>query len=164
MKALSGFALAIGLAVQAATVPAAAEASAGIEVGVLSCNSVEGTRRNLLIHSTVDVKCLFKRLDGEESYRGKTGIGLGVDLNWGRAETIHFTVIGATTDARLGAHSLAGSYLGGKASVTVGVGVGAAALIGGGSKNITLQPLAVEGSTGFGAAAGLGYLYLEPAQ
>ncbi len=139
-----------------------AMARGGIEIGVLTCNSVEGTRRNLLIHSTVDVRCVFKTPEGQESYRGETGIGLGVDLNWNRSETTHFVVLGGTWDARLGSHSLAGTYFGGKASATFGVGAGAGALIGGGSKNISLQPLALEGSSGLGVAGGLGYLVLKP--
>ncbi len=139
-----------------------ATARSGIEIGVLSCNSVAGTRRNLLIHSTVDVRCVFKTAEGEETYSGETGIGLGVDLNWNRTETTHFMVLGGTSDARLGAHSLAGTYVGGKASVTFGVGAGAGALVGGGAKNISLQPLAIEGSSGLGVAGGLGYLILKP--
>ncbi len=139
-----------------------AMARSGIEIGVLSCNSVAGTRRNLLIHSTVDVRCVFKTAEGEESYTGQTGIGLGVDLNWNRSETTHFVVLGGTSDTRLCAHSLAGTYVGGKASATFGVGAGVGALVGGGSKNISLQPLVLEGSSGFGVAGGLGYLILKP--
>ncbi|MCZ6744824.1 MAG: DUF992 domain-containing protein [Alphaproteobacteria bacterium] len=139
-----------------------ATARGGIEIGVLTCNSVEGTRRNLLIHSTVDVRCVFKTAEGEESYTGETGIGLGIDLNWKRTETTHFVVLGGTSDARPGAHSLAGTYVGGKASATFGVGAGAGALVGGGAKNISLQPLAIEGSSGLGVAGGLGYLILKP--
>ncbi len=141
-----------------------AMARGGIEIGVLTCNSVEGTRRNLLIHSTVQVKCEFKTPEGQESYTGETGIGLGIDLNWNRSETTSFLVLGGTTDARLGAHSLAGTYVGGKASATFGVGAGAAALVGGGPKNISLQPLAFEGSSGLGVAGGVGYLILKPGQ
>ena len=139
-----------------------AMARGGIEIGVLTCNSVDGTRRNLLIHSTVNVTCVFKTPEGQESYTGETGIGLGVDLNWNRSETTHFVVLGGTSDTRLGAHSLAGRYVGGKASATFGVGAGA--LVGGGSKNISLQPLALEGSSGLGVAGGLGYLILKPGQ
>ncbi len=141
-----------------------AMARGGIEIGVLSCNSVAGTWRNLLIHSTVDVRCVFKTAEGQETYTGETGIGIGIDLNWNRSETTHFVVLGGTWDARLGSHSLAGTYFGGKASATFGVGAGAGALIGGGAKNISLQPLALEGSSGLGVAGGLGYLILKPGQ
>jgi len=140
-------------------------AASGVQIGVLTCESVPGTRFNLLIHSTIDVKCVFRAAGGgEERYKGETGIGLGIDLNWNRDETIHFTVLSAQGDTQIGAHSLAGRYGGAKASATVGVGAGAAVLIGGGSNNFTLQPLALEGSTGLGVAAGLGYLYIEAAK
>ena len=141
-----------------------AMARGGVEIGVLTCNSVDGTRRNLLIHSAIEVTCVFKMPEGQESYTGETGIGLGVDLNWNRSETTHFVVLGGTSDTRLGAHSLAGTYVGGKASATFGVGAGAGALVGGGAKNISLQPLVLEGSSGFGVAGGLGYLILKPGQ
>ncbi len=31
-------------------------AQGGIEIGILSCNSVPGTQRNLVVHSSVDVR------------------------------------------------------------------------------------------------------------
>jgi hypothetical protein len=134
-----------------------------IEVGVLTCTTVPGTRFNLIIRSTVDVECIFKgSAGGEERYQGETGIGLGVDLNLNREEQIAFTVLSAGPHEP-GDYALTGRYGGAKASATVGVGVGAAVLVGGGSKSFTLQPLALEGSTGLGVAAGIGYLYIEPA-
>lgn len=44
-----------------------------------------------------------------------------------------------------------------------GLGLGAKALLGGGAKNIGLQPLALETRTGLGASGGLSFLYIEPA-
>jgi len=150
----------LGLSFVATPPPALAQG--GVEVGILTCESVPGTRINLLIHSTVSVNCEFSNTAGKERYRGETGIGLGVDLNLRRDEKIAFTVIGGAADLRPGSHALSGRYYGVKASGTVGVGAGAAVLVGGGAKNITLQPLALETSTGLGASGGLGYLYLEP--
>ena len=137
-------------------------AGSGVEIGYLACRAIPGTRLNLLVTSSVDVRCTFKSPLGVEFYRGETGIGLGVDLSIKSVEKIDFAVIGATSNYRIGAHSLSGKYVGGKASASAGVGVGAAALVGGGSKNFSLQPVALEGNTGFGASAGLGYLTLEP--
>jgi len=51
------------------------------------------------------------------------------------------------------AGALAGKYLGAGASATAGVGVGARALIGGVDNSISLQPLSLSGSKGFGASA-----------
>ncbi|MDJ0950554.1 MAG: DUF992 domain-containing protein [Alphaproteobacteria bacterium] len=143
--------------------PAPLAASGGVEAGILACKSVPNTRVNLILHSRIDVTCSFETTVGKvEYYRGKTGIGLGLDINWDRQEEIGFTVINGGSDIRAGAHSLAGTYLGGKASVTLGVGAGAAALIGGSSDSIALHPLALEKSSGFGLSGGLGYLVLTP--
>ncbi len=134
----------------------------GIKLGVLRCDQVPGTGINLLIHSTVQVRCVFTSVTGERQafYKGETGIGLGIDLNWNKSETILFTVLGLTGNVG-GPHPLAGKYLGGRASVSVGIGAGVQVLIGAGKNHFTLQPLALESARGFGAAAGLGYLYLE---
>ena len=57
--------------------------------------------------------------------------------------------------------SLSGSYAGATASGTVGVGVGANVLVGGSNRQISLQPLSVEGSVGLNVAAGIGELDLR---
>lgn len=144
--------------------PAAAEGEGGLEVGVLSCAVVAGSRVNLLIRSTADVTCTFDNQGTIEKYRGETGIALGLDLSFKSNERMGFVVIAATADARPGAYALAGKYVGGEASAAAGVGLGAKVLVGGGDKNFSLQPLALEGSTGLGVSGGLGFLYIEKAQ
>ena len=57
--------------------------------------------------------------------------------------------------------AVAGSYGGATASATVGVGAGANVLIGGSSKQITLQPVSVEGSVCLNVAAGIGAVDLQ---
>ena len=78
-------------------------------------------------------------------------------------ESFAFAVISAEK-INPGEHTLTGKYVGGRASASVGVGVGAAVLVGGDQDNFSLQPLAVEGNRGFGAAAGLGFFYIEKAR
>ena len=138
-----------------------AKADGGIKVGVLHCRNVPGTRSTILIQSTVEISCKFVTPDGTEAYRGETGIALGIDLNITKTERMAFTVLMGTSDTSLGGFSLEGRYYGVKASATVGGGAGVAILVGGGDKNVTLQPLALEGSYGLGVAAGVGYLYLR---
>ena len=141
----------------------AARAEQALELGVLRCHAVPGTGYNLITRSTADVECTLTGSGGfEESYRGETGIGLGIDLNLDREATIANTVL-AAGDVDPGNYALAGKYAGAKASITVGVGVVAAVLVGGREKSFGLQPLALEGSTGLGLSGGIGYLYLEPA-
>lgn len=135
----------------------------GVEAGVLACDSLPETRVSLVVFSSVEIVCTFESLDGKvEQYRGDTGIGLGLDVNWKRSERIYFSVLAGSRDISAGSHSLTGHYVGGKASVTAGRGLGAAALIGGSSDNIALQPVGLEESSGFGLSGGLAYLRLEP--
>ncbi len=139
-----------------------ATAEGGIEAGVLTCNVVPGSRVNLLIRSTADVECTYENGGVTEEYRGETGIALGLDLSFRSNEKMVFTVFAATDDVRPGAKALGGKYVGGQVSAAAGLGLGAKALVGGGAKNIGLQPLALETSTGIGIAGGLGFLYIEP--
>lgn len=138
----------------------AGESTAGTKIGVLTCKTVPHTTVNLLVHSTTDVRCDFVATDGSgvEHYIGETGVGFGVDLSYKRESTIAFTVFAA--DGHAGNHKMAGKYVGAGASATVGAGVGAQVLVGGGDKSISLEP-ALEGNTGLGASAGLTYLYLQ---
>jgi len=156
--------LVIGMAVMAsvlAIIPAnAGNSTAGTKIGVLTCHSVPGSGVNLLIHSTVGLKCTFDSTDGSgvEHYVGETGIGLGIDINYKLERHLVFTVFAA--DTVQGSHKLAGKYGGAGASATVGVGVGVQVLVGGSNKSISLQPV-LEGSTGAGVSAGITYLYLQ---
>ncbi len=155
---------------QAATVAVLAAASQGalaqqgVQIGVIECTVIPGSRVNLLIRSTADVNCVFNNQGTAEKYVGETGIALGLDMSIRDNEKIAFTVFGAVDDVKPGAHALRGKYVGGEVSAVAGVGLGAKALIGGSNNNISLQPLALETSTGFGLAGGLGFLYLEPAK
>ena len=143
-----------------AALPASAQGT--LKVGVLHCEKVPGEGLNLLIHSVSVIDCAFITPDGQEAYKGEAGIGLGIDLEWSNDKTISYAVLAATKDVPIGSHALAGKYYGARASASVGVGVGAQVLVGGGQDSVTLQPLAVESGTGFGVAGGIGYLYLEP--
>lgn len=161
----SGNVLAIALITIAAALPlGSAQAEGGIEVGVLTCSVVPGSRVNLLIRSTADVKCVYSKGGQTENYVGETGIALGLDLSFRTDEKMAFTVFAASSDVSPGAQALAGRYVGGELSAAAGLGLGAKALVGGGAKNIGLQPLALETSTGLGASGGLSFLYIEPAQ
>lgn len=152
------------LATAAAAPLTAVHAQGGIEVGVLTCSVVPGSRVNLLIRSTADVRCTYAKGGASEEYVGETGIALGLDLSFKQDEKMAFTVIAASQDVSPGAKALGGRYVGGEVSAAAGLGLGAKALFGGGAKNIGLQPVALESSTGLGASGGLSFLYIEPVQ
>ena len=162
VKSIVTLALAGGLALSAPL--AQADDTAGLEVGVLSCTVVPGSRVNLIIRSTADVTCEFNNGDTVEKYVGETGIGLGLDLSFKTDEKMAFSVITASSDVRPGAYSLTGKYVGGELTASAGVGLGAKALVGAGDQNFSLQPLALETNKGLGVSGGLGFLYIEPAR
>ena len=136
---------------------------AGLEIGVLKCSVVPGSRVNLLIRTTADVNCTFNNQGTLERYQGEAGIALGLDLSFKSEENMAFAVIAASSDIAPGNYALEGKYVGGQASVAAGVGLGAKVLVGGGAKNVSLQPLALETNKGLGASAGIGFLYIEKA-
>ncbi len=132
------------------------------QLGSLTCNRIEGTGLNLLLYSSAEVRCTFEGSAGAEQwYIGSTGIALGVDLKWNKEETIYFGVLSSTVEFVPEGDFLSGKYGGAKADAALGIGVGAAVLLGGSNDTIAMQP-AVESSTGIGVAAGLSYLNLEP--
>lgn len=147
-----------------AALPAyAGNSTAGTKIGILSCDSVPDSGVNLLIHSTVDIKCTFNSTDGSsvEHYIGETGIGFGININFEVERHLRFIVFAA--DMVQGSHKLAGKYGGVGALASAGVGVGAQVLAGGSDASISLQPV-IEGTTGVGVNAGITYLYLQAAE
>ena len=140
-----------------------AENNAGLKLGLLKCSVVPGSRVNLRIRSTADVSCTFNNQGLLERYNGEAGIALGLDLSFKTEEHMAFAVISATSNTNPGAYALAGKYVGGQASATVGVGIGAKVLVGAGDQSLSLQPVALESNKGLGASAGVGFLYIEKA-
>ena len=136
----------------------------GIQVGIITCAVIPNSRVNLLIRSTADFECVYENQGTTEKYIGDTGIALGLDLSFKQNEKFAFTVFAASADVQPGAHALAGKYVGGTLGASAGVGLSASALIGGGAKNISLQPLALGTNTGIGASGGIGFLYIEAAK
>ena len=60
--------------------------------------------------------------------------------------------------------ALAGDYVGASGQVSVGVGVGGNALVGGSNRSVTLQPFSIEGDTSINLAVGVSGMVLRPAQ
>lgn len=146
-----------------ASMAQAADDAERSDVGILTCNQIEGSGYNFLIHSKVDLKCVFEANDGRvEHYKGTTGMGLGLDFDVNRATTMTFAVA-AASGSDLKSHALAGNYGGVKVSAAVGKGGGAGILVGGSSDHVALEPFAEEHKSGFGLAAGATWLSLDPA-
>jgi Protein of unknown function (DUF992) len=148
------------LAATAATLIAlsgTANAQARVEAGVLRCSVAGGV--GLLVGSSKPMRCVFRHRGTDEYYSGRiTKIGLDIGIT--KRTDIAWAVLAPTANIRPA--SLAGRYAGVSAEATIGVGVGANALLGGSRQSIILQPLSVQSQTGLNIAAGVAGLRLTP--
>jgi hypothetical protein len=142
----------------ALTAPAQAR-DGGVKVGTLSCHQEGGW--GMIIGSTRRVQCAFDNGYHVEHYAGSI-TKIGVDVGYQRSGTLVWSVIAPHVDTPRGA--LAGRYGGITAGAAVGVGLGANALVGGLDRSFALQPVSVEGTTGFEVSAGVGGMTLWPAR
>jgi len=128
----------------------------GANVGSLTCNVAGGV--GFVFGSSKQISCLFNRTNGTaERYTGEIK-KFGVDIGFTKEAQIVWLVF---APGSLAPGTLSGGYAGATASGTVGVGVGANVLVGGNNRQITLQPLSVEGSVGLNVAAGIGAVELR---
>lgn len=134
--------------------------AARVEVGVLRC-TVEGGV-GYIIGSRKSMDCVFRSRRGpQEVYYGRI-TKIGLDIGVTRRTEIVWAVLAPT--ANLGPASLAGRYGGVSAEATIGLGIGANAMIGGSRRSVILQPLSVQAQKGFDIAAGVSGLVLRPAR
>lgn len=136
-----------------------AQAAAGVNIGTLSCHEAHGW--GYIVGSSRRVNCTYSgggktaRFDGHISK-------FGADIGYQNSGVLVWSVIAPTSSTD--PESIAGHYGGVTAGASVGVGVGANALLGGFHRSIALQPISVEGTTGLDVAAGIGSLTLQPAE
>ncbi len=127
------------------------------KVGALRCEVSSGL--GLIVTSAREMRCIFTSSRGySERYFGMIR-KFGLDLGRTNRGVLAWEVFAPMQGPRRGA--LAGDYVGVDASATVGVGVGANALIGGSGRSIALQPLSVQAQTGLALAAGVESLTLR---
>lgn len=155
----------IGLTIGAAVIGALAlsasaqAAPSGVKVGTLTCNVASGW--GFVFGSSKDLHCVFRGNNRRADHYTGSISKFGVDIGYTEGGVLVWGVVAPTSDVRAGA--LEGDYAGASAQATVGIGVGANALIGGLDKSIALQPLSVEGNKGLNVAAGIGSISLHAA-
>ena len=152
--AISAAAVAL-VAMAAGAQPASAQAN--VKVGSLRCEVSGGL--GLIITSTKEMSCLYTSARGYREHYYGTIRKFGLDIGATRRGILAWDVFAPTEGRRRGA--LAGDYAGADASVTVGGGVGANALVGGSDHSFALQPLSVQVQTGLDLAAGVASLTLR---
>jgi hypothetical protein len=161
LVAMGGAALLVGAAASSySQTPAApgtpqAGGRSGVNVGSLTCNVAGGV--GFVFGSSKSLSCLFNRTDGiAERYTG-TIKKFGIDIGFTKDSQIVWLVF---APGSIAPGSLTGAYAGATAGASVGVGASANVLVGGSNKQITLQPVSVEGSVGLNVAAGIGEVEL----
>ena len=136
---------------------APAEAQEHVKVGALRCEVSAGL--GLIITSVKDIECAFTTSKGRnERYYGKIR-KFGLDIGATNGGVLIWEVFAPVEGPR--EYALEGDYVGVDASATVGVGLGANALVGGSNRAFTLQPLSLQGQTGLALAAGVESLTLR---
>lgn len=145
---------AVGIAALAAV--SSAPAQSRVEIGMLTCTASGST--GFIVGSTRDLRCRFNRKGRDEYYTGTIN-KYGLDVGSTAQAQIAWAVLAPTSN--LPSRSLVGSYGGISAEATVGVGLGANALIGGSERSIVLQPVSVQSQQGLNIAAGVASLELR---
>jgi hypothetical protein len=147
-------------AIAAAMVMAAAPtgAQANIEAGGLTCRSAGAV--GYVVTSVLNVECIFVPSTGGP---GHHYVGVihryGVDLGVTKDVALGWVVFAPTDVIQPG--DLAGVYGGVQGNASVGVGVGANALLGGSMNSFSLQPVSAEGQLGLNVSAGVTGLELH---
>ena len=147
-------------AIAAAALMAAAPtgAKADIEAGGLTCHSAGGV--GYVVTSTLNIDCVFAPVAGGPAHHyvgviKRYGVDLGVTQN----VALGWVVFAPTGVIHPG--DLAGVYGGVQGNASVGVGVGANALVGGSANTFALQPVSAEGQIGLNVSAGVTGLELR---
>ncbi|WP_439272591.1 DUF992 domain-containing protein [Pseudochrobactrum sp. HB0163] len=128
------------------------------EVGVLTCDFQPSI--GVIIGSRQDMDCVFqpaKRGAPAERYSGQI-TKIGVDIGFYNGGQLAWAVWAPTVRPE---GALRGSYVGASTNATVGIGIGTNVLTGGTWKNISLQPISLQGQKGLNAALGLSNLRLK---
>ncbi len=152
--------LTVSLAVAAVTAIAAtsfATAQSRLKTGVLECRG--GASIGLVIGSSSMLTCVYR---GDDRFEDRyVGILRKVGLDIGITNDVSLAWLVFAPTGRVGPGDLLGTYAGVSGSASVGVGLGANALIGGSSNTIALQPLSGQAQSGLSVAAGVAGLELR---
>ena len=151
-------ALSTGIVLASATaMPAFAQSEPRFGVGTLQCDVSAGV--GMIIGSTRQLDCIHEPLNGpRQRYVGMVRHA-GLDIGVTGGGVMVWSVLASNAQPRF---PLTGRYVGAQASGSLGVGVGANALVGGNERSFALQPVSVQAQTGVNIAVGVAELTLEP--
>ena len=150
------FYAAMAFAAALATSMSQAKAQSAVENGMLECH---GRTQSYILTSLTQMECLYTPAVGARPQPYAASLRLvGVDVQYNQSTHMRWAVFAPTHV--IGPGDLAGRYVGASANATLGVGIGANALVGGSGNTVALQPVGVQGQIGIGAAGGVSALDL----
>ncbi len=156
---LAGTAALAAVALAPVVAGAQANRANNVQAGTLDCAVSGGI--GLIITSQKTMDCVFNKVDGsQEIYVGsirKFGLDIGATAGGQMIWTVY------APSGRFQTGALEGNYVGASADASVGAGVGANVLVGGGDRSFTLQPISVQGQAGLNLAIGVADLRLDRA-
>jgi hypothetical protein len=148
----------LGAAFAVAFAASVTPAMANVEVGQLECR---GVSQQFIVGSVTNLQCLFRPSSGARPMPYNAQIRrVGLDVGVNQSTVLNWSVFAPTH--RLSAGDLSGTYVGASANATLGVGVGANALVGGSSNTIALQPLSGQSQVGLGVVGGVSAMEMRP--
>ncbi len=148
---------AFAVAFAASVTPAMAD---HVLVGQLDCR---GVSQQFVVGSITNLECMFRPSSGARPHAYVAQIKrVGLDIGFNQSTTLLWSVFAPTHRVPRG--GLSGTYVGGSANVTIGVGVGANALFGGSNSTIALQPVSGQGQIGLGVVGGISSMEIRPAE
>jgi hypothetical protein len=158
VRTIASLSAAAGLTALAAS---AAHAQTSIKVGALTCDVSAGI--GMIITQKQTMTCTFTPEGGgpPDQYTGRID-QFGIALGAVQEGTLIWGVLAPASGVPHGA--LAGTYVGLGAQASAAAGLGANALIGGTGRAFSLQPLSIQGQTGFNIAGGVTTVTLTPVQ
>jgi hypothetical protein len=146
----------LALAAVLAASATAATAQDRIQLGVLECS---GSTASFVVGSVTEMGCTFRPGNGPAEPYHATLRRAGVDLGFNQQIVVAWAVYAPSRGSPR--YDLSGNYGGAAASATIGIGLGANALVGGSGNTIALQPLSGQAQTGLSVAAGVAGLELR---
>jgi hypothetical protein len=132
-------------------------AQSRVGVGTLQCDVSAGV--GMIIGSTRQLDCVLDPLRGPDQRYIGTVRHAGLDLGVTGGGVMVWSVLSSNAQPRF---PMTGRYVGAQASGSLGVGLGANALVGGNESSFALQPISVQAQTGVNIAVGVAELTLEP--
>jgi hypothetical protein len=154
---LSTFAIAVASLV-ASFGSASALPQPQFRAGILQCQG--GQNVGFVVGSTTSLECVFQSEGRRPEPYLATVRRFGLDIGVTDQTRLTWAVNAPTT--RIGRGDLAGNYGGLGANASVGVGGGGNFLVGGPQNSYALQPISMQGQTGFNVAAGVADIELQP--